>query len=157
MEFNEIFFGERDFYTEQNICKYIRYSKKFSSENELDFTKGLLFFSSSLQRTWLVVSNERLYCILDDKRVETPHINWSIKKKKLLQNDTLLINLNVRDKSKNSGIIDFGEKHKNWLFSERLFLYRDVEDVIEDFILKNMNVSSSTKKDREEGESDVNN
>lgn len=83
---------------------------------------ALLIFSTRLQQTWLVASARRLYCVLDDIGDLEPRSQWSMPLEEIVNADgTLRINLRERLKSERSGLVDFGEAHKDWLFSRKLF------------------------------------
>lgn len=138
MKLGALFFGDRDFLSPKEIEKIIVKSKNFSGSNELENTDSLLIFETSKQRTWLVASPKRLYCILDDIREVEPNINWSMKKDKLIQNNILAIELKIKDKSNKTGLIDFGPTHKNWLYSKKLFSKIGIVQTVNQFIMNNM-------------------
>ena len=118
-----IFLGERDFFSKEEIEGFINKSKNFSLIENDSNRNALLIFDTSKQRTWLVASQARLYCILDDIRKEKPTITWSMSKEEVVDKGNLILNLEAKKKpNKNyTGLLDFGPKHKNWLFSTKLF------------------------------------
>lgn len=113
--------GYRSFFSKKEINKHIENSKSyFAPELAID---SLLFFQTAYQQTWLIGSNFRLYCILDDIRKEEPRNAWSLPIEGLFSNDTFVLDLKVRERknpSSKSGIIDFGANHKNWIYSKKL-------------------------------------
>ena len=121
------FLGRRDFSIKEYIIDFVRNSKHFNSNSEnLDRAKALLIFSTSKQQTWIVSTNERLYCILEDNRKDDPHINWSIPKKDLINNNEISIIITTdEDYKEEIGLISFGKEHKNWLYSKKLFKNSD--------------------------------
>jgi hypothetical protein len=79
MELIKTLLGQLDFSLSQEIAQYIVNSKHFNATKEKpEQAKTLLFFDTQRQRTWLVATPFRLYCILDDVRKPEPHINWSM-------------------------------------------------------------------------------
>ena len=138
MKLSALLFGDRDFYTSKDIEKFIVNSKNYSGIDEIDNTDSLLIFETSKQRTWLVVSPKRLYCILDDIRKNESNINWSMKKDKLIQNNTVFLEIITKDKSDKSGLIDFGPTHKNWLYSKKLFPKTGIVQTVKQFIVNIM-------------------
>lgn len=138
--FTGLFLGYRDnFLTKEEIVKYISKSLNYKSNIEgIDNANAILIFDTSKQKTWLVATNERLYCILDDIRESEPHINWSMSKQKLISNNSLKISISAKEKSKDTGLVDIGETHKGWLYSKKLFPLTSIEDTIKRFILSQM-------------------
>ena len=138
-------FGRRDFFSEQKIASYINKSKNFDSDSENPKNaKTFLFFETSKQHTWLVATEYRLYCILDDIRKPNPHINWSMSRQAIF-NEKEEINIPIGVRSyyiEGTGLVDFGLKHKNWLYSESLFREQKVDDAVRNFIENNMRRSS---------------
>lgn len=136
MKLSELFLGFRDFYSESQIRKFIINSKNYRGEKENpEDADVLLIFETSNQKTWLVASGIRLYCILDDIRKEKPHINWSAGKNKLVVDNRVIISIKTRDKSKSTGLVDIGDEHKNWLYSKRFFVNFEVKESIEKLLL----------------------
>jgi hypothetical protein len=131
--------GRSDFESNTGIIRFIVNSKNFDPKTEdPDKAEALLLFSTSNQHTWLVATQERLYCILDDLRKDKPHINWSIPKRKLVSGQHVSINLRSRDHSQYSGLIDIGDEHPEWLYTKRLFVDNDVKNQIIGLIRRNM-------------------
>lgn len=138
MKLGTLFFGDREFFNPEEIEQFIVNSKKFSDREELAKTASLLIFETSKQRTWLVTSSQRLYCILDDIREDAPHINWSMNKENILQDNNLAIELSTKNNSAETGLIDFGSNHKNWLYSKKLFTNIEIGPSVNQFIIKNL-------------------
>jgi len=126
--------GRRDFYTQNDIICYVRKSKNYNpSKENLDQAKALKFFHTSKQKAWLILTNERMYCILDDNREEMPHVRWSIPKNDMIDGDKISIEIKIRDYSEKSGIVDIGSK-VGWKFSKKLFTKVDIKKSIEKLI-----------------------
>jgi hypothetical protein len=115
-----ILLGRRYFYKQKDIIDTTRNSKHYNSQVEnLSQVEALKFFQTSKQRTWLVSTNERMYCILDDNRKEIPHIRWSIPKNNLIYDNKVSIEIKTQNYSEKSGLIDIGQIH-NWLYSQKI-------------------------------------
>ncbi len=133
------FTGRTDFETEEGIKRFITNSKRFSADAEDPTTaEALLIFQTSKQQTWLVSTSERLYCILDDRRKDQPHINWHIPKQQLVTGQEVSIELAARDRSAQSGLVDIGRKHRNWLYTKQLFSRTSIEAQITEMIRTKM-------------------
>jgi hypothetical protein len=139
MGFVPFVLGQRDFYSEQQIKESIRDSKNFdpTKENPSD-ADALLIFETSKQQTWIVSTSERLYCILDDIREEKPHINWSMQRDRVLSQDQLLLEIETKEHTNTTGLVDIGTDHKNWLYSKKLFASKSVDENIRELIKKQM-------------------
>lgn len=122
MDILSSFLGYRDFLTDQEIKKYIMNSKNHSSDENDDEIQSMLIFKTSKQKTWILTSSIRLYCLLDDIRKDKPLITWSIPKKEIVEDGELILDIRVRNKrdKKHTGLIDFGEKHRWWLYTKKL-------------------------------------
>lgn len=139
MKVNQLLFGTRDLLGEADIVRSIVSSKNYQGElGESYKPLALLLFETSKQRTWLVATRKRLYCILDDIRNSDPKVNWSMRQSALIKNGTLKIDLNTRDKSPTVGFVDIGTKHKNWLYSKKLFVDKTVGEKIRELIAGRM-------------------
>ena len=135
----ESWFGQREFCPPEEISQYVSKSKNYDVTSEDPATaKTLLLFETSSQHTWLVTTKERLYCILDDVRKPEPHINWSMSRNKIIEGEELKLALKARHKTERTGLVDFGERHKNWLYSKRLFAGVPVERSVGRFIQDSM-------------------
>ena len=135
----ERFLGRREFFSDKGIAHYITNSRNFNKKVEdPDSAQTLLFFSTSKQHTWLVATKHRLYCLLDDVRKPEPHINWSISRDKIFKGDTLKLEIGMKERSQSIGKLDFGEKHRNWLYSKSLFRISPANESVEDFLMRSM-------------------
>lgn len=137
MKLSELFDSNAFFRSDTEIKEWIRESKNYAGEDPI-LAEAFMFFSTSKQRTYLVTTKNRLYCILDDSRKDHPHINWSIPKDRVMGEDGLMFSIKAKDKSKKTGLVDIGEKHKNWLYSKELFSSSSIESSMEDFIISSM-------------------
>jgi hypothetical protein len=138
--------GRRDFCAQKDIISYVTKSKNYNSSKEnLDQAKALNFFHTSKQKTWLILTKERMYCVLDDNRKEIPVVRRSIPKSKLIDGDKISIDIKIRDYSEKSYIVDVGSI-TGWLFSKKLFAEVDIKRSIENLI--EIILCSELEKDR---------
>ncbi|MBL4762056.1 MAG: hypothetical protein JKY93_05075 [Gammaproteobacteria bacterium] len=140
MKLSALFDSKAFFRSDTEIKQWIRQSKNYNNEN-LQSTDLLIFFSTSKQRTYLVATKKRLYCILDDSRKDSPHLNWSMSINNVVDSDGLLFSITAKDKSKATGLVDISNKHKNWLFSKDLFVSKNIEESMKAFIVSTMCVT----------------
>ncbi len=137
MKTSQLFDDNAFFRSESEIKKCIRSSKNYENE-DTSSAKSFLFFSTSKQRTYLVATMERLYCILDDSRKDKPHINWSLPREKVADANGLVFSITSRVKSDKTGLVDIGPQHKNWLFSKKLFQSSSIESSMKEVIESSM-------------------
>ena len=142
MEKFSFFIGRTGFESEEGIKEVIQNSRHFEAAKETpQEANALLIFGSPKQQTWLVSTGERLYCILDDIRKDEPHLNWVMPRSQLVTGDAISIDLVTHESRRSSpafGLVDVGPKHKDWLFSKRLFKRVSVEEAIRDLIHSHM-------------------
>jgi hypothetical protein len=139
MKISSIVLGRRDFYSKEEIIDFARNSKNYNPEEEnIHDAEALMIFQTSNQQTWMVSTNQRLYCILDDIRNDEPNINWSLAKERLSDGEQVTIAIKSRDKSEKTGLVDIGPEHKNWLFSKQLFKEQNVDKSIRQLIKNKM-------------------
>lgn len=128
--------GDRALFDREAIREAITLSKNYAAHDGTDPSKAsaLLLFQTSRQRTWLIRTEKRLYCVLDDTSKPAPHVNWSLSNSDYLDS-TGKLTIEVREQnwtsdSGRTGKVDIGPKHKNWLFSRNLFQSMPVEKQI---------------------------
>ncbi len=87
-----------------DIAGYVVHSKNFrSGEEQLEGAATLLFFQTRKQRTWLVATDQRVYCVLDDRRKPKPHINWAISRSKTFNSTgNFILDLEVGERDRPS-------------------------------------------------------
>ena len=141
MDLTSTVLGRRNFVSKRDIINVVRHSSNYNSGKEnLKDADALLIFKTSNQQTWIVSTNERLYCILDDVRKDTPHINWSDPKEQHVSQNMVITKIRVRDKSEKTGLVDIGANHRNWYFSKDLFRDEGIEKRIQGLIASRMSV-----------------
>lgn len=139
MRLAELLLNPDRFWDEEAIKQFITHSKNFDASKEVPAdADALLMFETSKQKTWLVSTHERMYCILDDTRKDKPHINWSMARNRLVDGNNVTINVNAREKSKKTGLVDISDQHKDWLYTKQLFSDESVVDAITGLISKQM-------------------
>ncbi|MDA1370794.1 MAG: hypothetical protein O2971_08555 [Proteobacteria bacterium] len=133
MQFSKFFDDYDKFRSEADIRSAIATSKNYGGE---DVSKARLFkfFDTSKQRSYLIATVQKVYCLVDDIRENEPRVIWSEDIAKLTG-----IALEIYDKTDRTGLVDFGSKHKNWLFTKAMFPNNDIASRFNDF------VSSSTE------------
>ncbi len=139
MRLAELLLNPDRFLDEEAIKHFITRSKNFDKNKEVpEEASALLMFETSKQKTWLVSTHERMYCILDDTRKDEPHINWSMARNKLVVDNNVAIDVSERAKSDKTGLVDISDQHKDWLYSKQLFSDESVVDAINGLISKQM-------------------
>lgn len=131
--------GGRPFYTVAQIRDVITQSLNYSSHDGTApaAARALLLFQTSTQQTWLVRTERRLYCILDDRRKSSPHINWSMATADIVADGKLELEVSFDERSpvsSKSGLVHFGPKHRNWLYSKKLFASEPVAEQLDRFL-----------------------
>lgn len=129
-----LFDSDEGFRSDKEIRGSIRMSKNYEGEFA-DKAQVLMIFSTSKQRTYLIASNERLYCVLDDVRQPGPHVNWSLPKAKVTDGQRMTLEVSSRDKTDAAGLVDLGAQHKRWLFTKGLFKGTSIEEKVEELIM----------------------
>ena len=135
MAIKKLFDSNAFFRPEKEIKDWITRSKNYEKEDP-NSAHLLEFFSTSKQRTYLVSTPKRMYCILDDSRKDNPHINWSIARNELEKDDKIIMTISTSEKTENTGLVDIGPRHKNWLFTRSLFLQTSIANSIQQLILE---------------------
>ena len=132
--------GYRDFSPIEVIKDFISRNLPSEPSENIGSAKELLLFETTRQKTWLLVSNLRLFCILDDIAKDTFEVRWVMKKSEIIEAGKIILPIAVHPEYKeNTGLIDFGEKQKDWLFSKSLFsTAAKLKSAIEDLIVAQM-------------------
>lgn len=133
MKIADMFDSGNEFRSEGDVKQSIKRSKNYKGEDPSE-AHLLNIFGTSKQRTYLVATPKRLYCILDDTRKDEPHINWSMPKEEILSQEGLKLNVATKDKTNDVGLVDVGSKHTNWLFSKAAFKEKDIKSSIEELL-----------------------
>lgn len=132
------FLGRRDYFSKDEIIEFVKNSKIYDSSREkLDEAAALLIFQTTKQQTWLVSTNEKLYCILDDNRENKPYINWSIPKRVLIEGKRLSNEIKIREHSDEIGMVDIGPE-KDLFYSKKLFKKSEIKTSIVHIVKENL-------------------
>jgi hypothetical protein len=138
-ELRSLLLGWREFKSREEIVRYIVNSVNFDSTTESpESAKALLLLQTAKQRTWLVATRERLYCILDDVRKPESHINWSLPRRQVIEDGNIVLEIRPHDRTERTGLVDFGPEHRRWLYTRDLFERGDVASAIREFLKKAM-------------------
>jgi hypothetical protein len=125
------FLGFRSFATEQEIKDCVaRSAPTLRGAENYKHARALLIFSTSKQQTWLIRTNERLYLVLDDRRKDDPKMQWSV----LLAESRNFEIKTKPDYTRRSGLVDFDPRHRDWLYTKRLFQEDDITIAIKRLI-----------------------
>jgi len=114
-------FGRRELLQEDELRSWM--SGQRSVDEPLDEADCKIIFETSLQRTWLVRTTRNLYNVLDDVRKPQPHLSWFIPMAEIVDERGFHLPISVKerkDQSPRTGLVDFGPKHRNWLYSKAI-------------------------------------
>jgi len=105
--------GPGGFLTKEGVRKVVGSSELTESGEKVN--QDLLIFSTRKQRTWLVSTDKKLFCLLDDDSTRTSGriIQWVLKKEDAKPIEASKYKWTV-------GLLSVGLR-KNWLYSTRLF------------------------------------
>lgn len=120
------------------IMAFIQDSRRFKSKTEvIKRSSVLLMYRSTTQCTWLVATNERLYCVLEDKT--NIRLKWSRDRERTFLDGELLFEIVERDRPTHTDtkLVDIGSDHKGWIYSKSLF-EKGISVPIQNLIAKNM-------------------
>jgi hypothetical protein len=136
--FREFLLGRSDFKSADEIIALVGQSPFFEAQENIEQAEALLIFQTSRQQTWLVATNRRLYCILDDLNKGFTQVQWTIPKNELVdERGRIIVPMATGHKTDKTGLLDIGKRH-NWLFSKRLFVDKDLLAKIQDMIVRRM-------------------
>jgi hypothetical protein len=114
------------------VCRFNNNEDNLDSEHSN--TRMLNIFKTTKQRTYLVVKGRFVYCVLDDIREKYPKVAWVAPKKSIVKDGKL--KLNPRSKTENTGVIDLGKQHKDWLYTKELFGNASIEEQLKGLLVK---------------------
>lgn len=136
MELRKILLGRGDFKSRDEIVDVLKNSSEGAGD---DFANAetLLIFQTSSQQTWLVATNRALYCVLDDLNKDSTAVQWATSSAELHRVGDHLAGVSAQDKNDRVGLLSIG-KHKNWLYSKKLFARDNVVNRLSRMVLSRM-------------------
>jgi hypothetical protein len=117
----------RDFLGRDEVKNLITTSVNYQNEDPGQ-ARPLLIFKTFNQQTWLIATDRRIYCVLDDRRKAAARMQWS-----MAISGARAAQIRRKDYRGRTGLLDIGEK-KNWLYSEDLFREIDVVEAVKKLI-----------------------
>lgn len=128
MEFSDFFDNKAKFRNVQDVKLAIKTSKSYKNE-PVETAKVLNFFSTSKQKSYLVATDEMVYCIVDDARKKQPKVNWSERKSKFIE-----VEISTTPKTDKTSLVNFGENHKHWLCTKSIFADNTIENKVSEIL-----------------------
>jgi hypothetical protein len=135
--------SQRAFRTETQIREFVRddierkvetlYGQidKAKSAIRLNDLRAMRIFATDQQQTWIVADSRMAYCVLDDRRREEPRIQWRTK----LEN---VVPVKAGESWPTAtGVVHFGNRPKEWLYSKELFSDEPADVTINRFLSGN--------------------
>ena len=99
----------RDFLNPRDIARSITQSPNYRQE-EPDDARLLLIFQTSVQKTWRIATDRRLYCAPDDRRKASARIQWSIP-----ISDARAVQIRLKNYRERTGMLDIGKKRTGFI------------------------------------------
>ena len=118
--------SQRAFWSESRIKQLVRdndrkdmvlfygHADNQDSRSQSDL-RAMRILATDQQQTWLVRGSDTVHCVLDDRRREEPRVQWSA-----LLADVLPVRAD-ETWSTDAGVVRFGQRTKEWLYSKELF------------------------------------
>lgn len=133
--------GYRDFSKLEDIKNYIASNYSLEPGENILTAEGIIIFQTSRQKTWLIASEKKLFCVLDDIENDSFEVRWQMSKTDLFQGRNLNFEVKVNPNySPTTGSVDLGNNHKEWLYSKKLYRSEaELKNSISDLILSKMN------------------
>lgn len=96
MRLVDLYSGQRLFSGDKAIISALKSSTLFDESTEnLDRTKNIQLLGIPKQRTYLISTAQRVYKVLDDRRIDSPKVTWSRQINKVFEGHTLKAVLNL--------------------------------------------------------------
>ncbi len=137
MKLYELFQSSNEFRSLNEIKKTIKSHPDYQGE-DLENCEVLTIFKTSKQKTYLIFTNQRMYCVLDDIRKSQPRYNWSMSKRELVKDGELNIEIIEHEKTSETGVVDISNKHRGWLYTKYIFRGKPISRKIRSSILSAM-------------------
>jgi hypothetical protein len=109
----EKYIDPRGFYTREGLSQLIAKSGSFQEGEKI--VDMFLLFDTLRQHTWIISTNRKLFCVLDDEntRFNRRLIQWEMP---LIEAEPI----RVRTSAKGNPIVDIGQR-RNWRYSRHLY------------------------------------
>ena len=138
MNLKTLFLGGGEFKSPSDIIRVVPVdATDFDPQEDIDHAASLLIFQTSKQQTWLVATDKRLYCVLDDLPLSFTRVQWSMSKDILTSGGDVTVSIGTRDKTDRTGLLDIG-KHTGWLFTKKLFSGESIDARVKRLIRQQM-------------------
>ena len=138
MGLRESYFGLREFHNKNQIVKFAANSKNFNIDGKesIENADALLILSFDELKTWLVVTNRRIYRIVDNLRAKKPRIAWSVALRRIDLNRKLAKTIPI---NKFTGQVrySFWDK-RNYKYTQELFLDLSLEEKLNALITRSL-------------------
>ena len=92
--------------------------------------RALLLLTSETQQNWLVADRMTAYCVVDDRNWEKPQVKFTAGLDSMLPVEA------DATWSDAAGVLRFGGRPRNWLYSKDLFLNEPISEVVTRFLTK---------------------
>ena len=126
MSFFNKLLGFRDFSKLGEIKDFISSNYTLDQDESITNAQELIIFETSRQKTWLIVTSKKMFCVLDDVDKDTFEVRWHLTKDKLVSDNKVILDIKIdHDYKENTGLVDFGQNHREWLYSKKLFPTKD--------------------------------
>lgn len=103
---------------------------------DFERAEALLIFESARQKTWLIATNLRLYCLFDIAAEERPRVKWKIDKSHLVSDDDgVIVKLSLRESTRRTGFIQINDKNPR-KYSKLLFTMAPITRAIRIMLMK---------------------
>ncbi len=130
MTLYDLYRGLRPFAELNEIISTVKRSKYFNSVNEdINNATKIQLLDTSQQRTYLVSTGERIYKIVDDRRSNSPKIQWSRKINKVFDDGKFKGHLIPRSENTYNLVMEAIPDKLN-LVSRKLFANIDFADAV---------------------------
>lgn len=144
MDFINLFDFSSSFHAKDELLDLIKKSDKYGGENICN-AQLINFFKTSKQRSYLVVSDKFIYCILDNSKKEGLQLRWVQSVNDFTDNDNAkgkVVTIEDTPPKENTGLVHFGF-HSNWYYTKNLFKEKSIQDTLKEAIkvVKNSNIT----------------
>ena len=104
--------------------------RNFDDKKSLQSAEFIQIYDTKSQHTWLVVSEEYLYCLIDRIKEDNPRVLWQMSKHELIKNEKLAVELVTVEQS-DAGNLDVKIDGKSARkFSTSLFTADEMKEEI---------------------------